>query len=268
MDSNNSKEIKKNVSIIEVDDVNELFLTINENFANWPDYIFRGQAQSDWKLESSLTRALKKLTFSNKLALVKSHFRKFQLEIRGRRGGNPRNLNNDEIWALGQHFGLYTPLLDWSQSPYVALFFSLIGSNNSETGKRTLWALNESDIETIKEHYKNKSIEKLKWDIEIINPILDENERLVSQNGLFTKLGIETDIETFVNEGPDLNWITLFKINFPESLRDELLNHLNLMNINYSSLFPDLFGSSMNTNLWLEQKDYLEDKQKEEWLNE
>ncbi len=248
---------KTNIDKQEIDNWDNLAEIINDYFAYWPGYIFRGQAQNDWLLESTLSRALKKIDAKDKTSLVKDHLETFELEIRGRRGLNPRQLKENEIWALGQHFGLYTPLLDWTQSPYVALFFALTGLEKSATGKRTLWALNAPDIEQISSWYKNEKGNNSKRLVELINPILDENSRLVNQNGLFTKLDIENDIEKWVLEGPDLGWLTLYKIDFSDNIRDKALFNLNLMNINYSSLFPDLSGSSMNSNVRLTQTDYI-----------
>jgi hypothetical protein len=245
----------------------ELFAMINEYFADWPAYIFRGHAQSDWLLESTLTRALKKKAKDNdplfKDYLVKEHLEMFNIEVRGRRGLNPQKLSENELWALGQHFGLYTPLLDWTHSPYVALFFALTSQEKSSTGLRTLWALLSSDIEDISEWYKNEKSSFSNLTVGLINPILDENSRLVNQNGLFTKLSIENDIEKWVLHGPEFNWVTLIKIDFPERIRAKALSFLNLMNINYSSLFPDLFGSSMNCNVTFEQTDCILQQQAE-----
>jgi hypothetical protein len=257
----------KNSSIIKkkTHNLNDLLSLINNDFADWPDYIFRGQAQSDWLLEPTLSRALKTIKYQNKENLVKSHLEKFKLEIRGRRGLNPRQLSENELWALGQHFGLYTPLLDWTKSPYVALFFALTSLEKSSTGYRTLWALNSTDIEDITKWYKENKFNKSKFIVELINPILDENSRLVNQNGLFTKINLENDIESWVSNGPNLDWVKLFKIDFPDDIRDRALAYLDLMNINYASLFPDLFGSSMNTNVKLEQSDYIIKKQNDSW---
>jgi len=256
---------KSNITRIKVDDWDNLLATVNDLFADWPLYIFRGHAQSDWLLESTLSRALKKIEYPDKTELVREHLVRFKLRIRGRRGKNPRQLYENELWALGQHYGLYTPLLDWSQSPYVGLFFALTDISKSSTGLRTLWALNSGDIEPITKWYKNKHPKSKKNDIELINPILDENERLVNQSGLFTKVPLTTDIENWVMNGPKIRWLTLYKIDFPESLRNEGIAYLNLMNINHSSLYPDLSGSSLDTNIKLEQTDYIEQKQTLQW---
>lgn len=255
------KKLKSNIEIITIDDFDGLLQTINENYAYWPNYIFRGQGQSDWLLEPTLTRILKKIEYKSKDTLIKEHLSKFSLDIRGRRGQNPKQLIENELWALGQHYGLHTPLLDWTQSPYVALFFALAGIEESSTGYSTLWALHCSDIEVINEFYKKKYKASEKWIIELINPLLDENGRLVNQNGLFTKINHQNHIENWVEKGPDLDWITLSRMNISNKVKEEGLFFLNLMNINYSTLFPDLFGSSMNTNKILEQTDYILKKQ-------
>lgn len=238
---------------------------LNNKFGAWPNYIFRGHSNSDWLLESTLSRVLKKIELKGKSTLIKTHFERFKLEIRGRRGLNPKTLTEDELWSLGQHYGLHTPLLDWSQSPYVALFFALASQEKSPTGYRTLWIFNTADIADINLWYSKKGSKKNKWKVDLVNPIVDENGRLVSQNGLFTKISDEVDIETYVANGPDIGWLTLNKINFPDSIRDTALVHLDLMNINYTSLFSDIFGSSMNTNMKLEQTDFINQRQKEDW---
>lgn len=90
-----------NIEITKVDDWDSLRYTINKYFAHWPEYIFRGQAQDNWLLESTLTRALRKINSTDKDDIVAKHLKRFQLETRGRRGENPRSLNENETWALG-----------------------------------------------------------------------------------------------------------------------------------------------------------------------
>jgi hypothetical protein len=257
---------KGNIQIETIDDWDNLRYKLNKYFAHFPDYIFRGQGQEDWLLESTLTRALKKVEDKDKTSIVKSHYKRFTLEIRGRRGPHPRQLTENEIWALGQHFGLHTPLLDWTASPWTAIFFSLLSPEKSETGYRALWALNTGDFDRINASYKKKYSKSGKYTVELVEPNIDENNRLVSQRGLFTKLDVTNDIEKWVTKASSAgNWITLYKFIFPDHLRERVLLYLNLMNINYSSLFPDLLGSSQHVNVQLQQHDLIQGMQRKEW---
>jgi len=92
--------------------------------------------------------------------------------------------------------------------------------------------------------------------VRIINPLTNENPRLVSQGGLFTKLPNNTDLESWIKEKfkEATDYFTLMKFLIPfKSIeqRKNVLIALNRMNINHASLFPDLNGSSefCNTNL-------------------
>ena len=49
---------------------------------------------------------------------------------------------------------------------------------------------------------------------------------------------------------------TLIRFEFVDSMRDEVLRQLDWMNINYLSLFPDVYGSAMHSNLRLEIPGY------------
>jgi len=243
-----------------VDDWESLVATLDDYYKHFNGYIFRGQADAKWKLESTLSRALKTAYPQAKgiKQIENAHLYNFKVNIRGRNNLDLENVSDDELWALGQHFGLHTPLLDWTRSPYVALYFSLFGK--CESGYRAIWALLESDVKTI-----NKKIKIPSKRIRIINPITNHNQRLVNQRGLFVKIPIGVDLENWVRPSKSFTWITMYKISFPDKIRDDALAALDNMNINYLSLFPDITGSSLYTNYQLEIEPFLEEGRSKQW---
>jgi hypothetical protein len=96
--------------------------------------------------------------------------------------------------------------------------------------------------------------------LEIITPMTDENARLVSQGGLFTRGTFGVDIEKWVrtNFAGNARSGALVKIVVPEENGDrfEILRALNRMNINHRSLFPDISGSAEFCNMRLSVTGY------------
>ena len=92
-------------------------------FRKYRDYVWRGQRRGypEWDLKSKFDRLSKS---NNRKKILEEHLNHFKMAIRGRRGVNPPELKDDELWALGQHFGLAAPLLDWTESPFVASYFA------------------------------------------------------------------------------------------------------------------------------------------------
>lgn len=224
------------------------------------NYIWRGQRDAAWSLSSSLDRLFGGLGLlgagPNVLeARSRNHLEAFMYASRGRRGQNPPDLDENEWWALGQHYGLATPLLDWSRSPYAAAYFAFEEWHDVELSHRVVYGLDQRAVD-LKNHElaHGPSFESGRLPVvDFIDPLSDENPRLVSQGGLFTRAPLGTPIERWVAQAFEGAVApVLVRIEIPNSERLTCLRSLNRMNINHLSLFPDLSGASRSTNMRLE----------------
>ena len=93
-------------------------------------------------------------------------------------------------------------------------------------------------------------INKRKPTVKIVKPLSDENSRLVSQRGLFTRGPNNMDLEEWVKKHNTYKGaeMTMIKIEIPTKGIQDCLRYLNRMNINHSTLFPDLSGASEYSN--------------------
>lgn len=228
----------------------ELRDLIENEINNIDDYVFRGQSNAEWQLTSTLDRLIRHARQTGVKegsigVFVEKHLDRFRLEIRGRRGDNPSKLEEDELWALGQHYGLATPLLDWSKSPYIAVFFALASLDNNDA-ERVLWCLNQRQVDLINRDLREQ--EKL----HLIFPDSDDNKRLLGQSGLFSKGPVMKHVDEWVRENSrNPNTLVLLKVVFPgdRHFRKLALKKLQLMNITHSTLFPDIAGAGLYCNI-------------------
>jgi len=156
---------------------------------------------------------------------------------------------------MGQHYGLATPLLDWTESPYVAVYFAFAEMPLSSGGTlphRVVFALDREEVrkknEEILAHGGRSGFDT----VEVFSPLTTENPRLVSQRALFSRLPVGQDVEGWVQrnfQGED-SMIVFLKILIPEQSgdRDRFIRLLNRMNVNPLTLFPDLMGASLHCN--------------------
>jgi FRG domain len=231
---------------------------VNQELLDYTTYIYRGHGDSSWELEPTLDRIIKSPTSPRR----KSHLENFMMSTRGRRGPNPPSVDGENgWWALGQHHGLATPLLDWTESPFVALYFAVADRREEPSTPCCVWALSQARLREknrqISEDSTIKPISGRKPIIEIVRPLSDENGRLVNQRGLFTRGPNNIDIEQWITEySKDDKYWNLIKIVIPTTNSRDCLRYLNRMNINHSTLFPDLFGASHFCNMDLQIPKY------------
>lgn len=263
-----TQNVDRGVQIRELNSWKDFYSLVADELSNAPAYIFRGQADADWLVESSLDRLEKRFptkpNFSGNIpkrfncppASRATHLAAFRQAIRGRRGRNPPPLDDDECWALAQHHGLATPMLDWTLLPFAALFFAFeVELRLDSDGKltppdaRAVFALSTSVIgENVPEPAPR-----------LFSPTAETSHRLVAQSGLFLKMPEKTDLEKYVHtqfadESSQINphaRAVLIKIIIKNDDRRGCLKMLNKMNINRMTLFPDLDGASRYINaLW------------------
>jgi hypothetical protein len=194
-------------------------------------FVFRGHRRDIYKLESTLERRLRGQP--DKDRAIRDHLDRFKLAARGRRGPNPVDYtNDDDWWALGQHNGLNTPLLDWTYSPFLAAYFAFYETKSDDTNKRVIFGLNREFLKSDKE-------------IEFYIPDTDDNPRLLNQNRNKTDLPIEEYIQkTYAGHSE----VILLRVEIPKEERMAALEILETMNINHQTLFPDIFGAAIYAN--------------------
>ena len=235
---------------------------------------WRGQKDPKWPLASGFERKILQLAdgYSSSTSMVypydgrfkrgdkyvwesgfyqsyrDKYLNNFKSAATGLRGPSPKHLEDEEWWALGRHYGLITPLLDWTEKPYFAAFFAL-----SE-----LWVeMNMGGLVSFEGKevaiYRLIHNANLEGDgLRIFRPVVEELGRMHGQRGLFTWLDSEEfyELQGFLdNTGREklLTRNVLSDQAIMQGLKD-LASH----GIDYRTLFPDLLGAALHANAQLD----------------
>ncbi len=228
---------------------------------------WRGHASADWLLKPSVFRQSPNgISYDGPTLL--SHF---MMRAPGRLGHRRLPSTEMEWLLLARHYGLPTILLDWSESPLVALYFA-ISENLDLGGDACLWALSPSKLNT--QHadpthpgasqaglrhigepivqaiamqaagFKERAIGKRLFPNEPVFPMLPSvialaateiDERIVAQIGRFTFHRLDGSLDAI--EGSS---VYLRKFIIPADSKRKLNSLLQGMGIERWNLFPDL----------------------------
>ena len=204
--------------------------------------IYRGQRSASWGLVSSvhrtaLVRSILELKGYADYMLPQVHD---AVEAwTGRSWDLKSALGLAEFLAFLQHNGFPTPLLDWTQSPYIAAYFAFEAVNHfhPQTEDVAIFAFNQKAwSSTFKQVYDFADFTP---HVSILRPRQVGNHKLAVQQGCFTVTNV-LDVEEHIhlNERNDKKFLTKYEFDVRE--RPRVIRELSLMGVSAVQLMPSV----------------------------
>lgn len=263
--------IRVSIKTIQFDVLTEATAYLERVAESSPDIVYRGHQNQDWQLSSTLRRY--ENTMDQSFMYGTDHILNTFRGNLAKLGKLPYDTNNRLDWLeYAQHHGVLTPYLDFTRSPYVAMFFAVNGcqSNDLQNDYFVIYALNVRllglawaflnpghpirNLYTFlypgEDLFSNEFPEN---SLQFIPYTGRSNDRMLRQMGVFLYDTLDygqygaSDLEDFISgikAGPNA---VLEKIYINKKLVSNVLSRLELMGITATLLFGDSSGAAMDT---------------------
>ena len=247
---------------IEITNSDELLRRLLSYDSGW---LFRGHTSATWGLESTLERVLAPIGWKPDLAKTCEDYALHIFHSRAHHYISRDLLPATKLgWlSLMQHHGVPTRLLDFTESPFIGLFFAFDDVSPAQGDACAVWAIEyrkvmKASVELLRssiggfeyeytdvqmhpdeifEKYVDRSSHDVLW---VTEPLL-YNLRLERQKGTFLLSGnIQKRITDLLRARPIRD--SIHKIVIPAYLADDVFHILGSMGIDSSRLFSDLDG--------------------------
>lgn len=260
--------------------INEIYVSsissLIEKLNDFPNsFIYRGHANADWGLQSSLERIIGN-KWSNDEAKRFEDFSVAQFQSKFHLYDHENIQPESKLaWlSIMQHYGVPTRLLDFTESPYVALYFALESYNPHAHSDFSIFALDYSQImESSIGHISSKDsafnetrvsifarqddvfekiVDRFSYDIAWIAEPKQLNARLDRQAGSFLLSGNRgMKIQTVLESNPYAN-VQMYKFRISHNLYENAFALLRKMNITSKSLYGDLDGLARSIRMQMQ----------------
>lgn len=214
-------------------------------YNQWATPRFRGHADADWKLETTLERFTKKQSWSQEQYYKTIRdIRPAVISLTGKHWDIP-DFDDGKLAPSGYEFMIYlrhhgfpSPLLDWTRSPYVAAFFAFQPQEQSKIEKVAIYSYVEKffDVEIAQDSSKAT--------VRGLGPYAVTHKRHYTQQCEYSICEQRIDGKyvygshqnpEFGDHNSDLGPVKRYIL--PVAERTKALSHLHRMNVTAFSLF-------------------------------
>lgn len=205
-----------------------------ENFRDKRYFMFRGQNCYEWKLLPKAGRSeyIKSYSPTFTEQEIFNSWKRYAIQYL-----NIEPKNEMDWYALAQHHGLATRLLDWTKNPLTALYFSVNDYFDEDAAVFIIRQKKALIFDNI-DNFNPFSIEGVR----IIYP-KSISPRIVSQRGIFT---ISNTPHVPLEESSEN--LDVIKVKVMRNCKRDILDTLDFYGINQMSIFHDLDNLSSYLN--------------------
>lgn len=230
-----------------------------------PSHLFRGQVNASWPLTPTLLRRLRNtVTPKRALEIEAAALSEFQAQAHlysppAVPRGSPEEADLLAWWALMQHYGAPTRLLDWTASPYVAAYFACEREEDTDGTVYVVAREVFAEAALLPHEYQDPAAPDVLF---FVSPTR-KTERLAAQQGHFSiSTHVLSDHDSTILRvcsplaAGDASARVFRKWIIPAKLKATFLRQLRVMNVIAQALFPGLdgLGRSINELVWLEAR--------------
>jgi hypothetical protein len=228
-------------------------------------YVFRGQENASWKLDTSFHRAITNerrlpLPEVNRMLEIEQnlsrHFRAVASNLIP--AGTLAGIREGEViqwWPVMRHYGVPTRIMDWTASPYVAAYFAVSRLPDTDG---VVYLVNHHLLNLAMKQSHDKLAELSLLASDYMNPdapavlnifqvALALPDRMMAQQGCFMVCrniagNFEEVLASLSVLQEEKKAIALKRLRIPAALKAIFVKQLSSMNVTAQSLFPGLDG--------------------------
>lgn len=237
-------------------------------------FVFRGQADAEWDLQSTLERILGEKWSAEKARKFEDRsLDEFKSKYHIYSGTEHIPKSKLSWLSVMQHYGVPTRLIDFTTSPYIALYFALEAYDPFSKKNLAIFAIDYTSLmEKSLQYIQSKDnkfqetrfslhgkrdqvfdevVDRYSYDIAWITEPIEMNVRIDRQSGTFLISGnLEKTINSIISD-PIYESTSIIKFNISYLLYEGIYVALRKMSINSKSIYGDLSGLAKSIKMEL-----------------
>lgn len=223
--------------------ISPMFMPTWADFRQWlhdwegrKTFVFRGQGDSQWPLQTSFHRTHRKNLERYTTKFVPEAYHALADKLPDRLDLSKRS----DLWAFMshlQHHGYPTPLLDWTESPWVAAYFAFENAPVRPDGSVRIFAFDRAGWETM---LQQEELSMTRPHLSFLKNIVARgNNRAGPQKSVFTVTNVDGIEAHIIATEQRYQRRFLYAIDIPYTARHQALMGLDDIGYNRGVLFPD-----------------------------